>query len=136
MLLARRFRMSRFHRHKRIHLKIKDPFQYLIQLLLLLVLYFISTYNYLLFHGLAEVYSIIIAFGIFIVGWNCRKLLDNQYLLFLGIAYLFIAMLDLLHTFSYKGMGIRSRNTSGSALKRNSAIASVRIVRKSSMALT
>lgn len=30
----------------------------------------------------------------------------NQYLLFIGIAYLFIAFLDLLHTLAYKGMPI------------------------------
>ncbi|MFH1491315.1 MAG: MASE3 domain-containing protein [Pseudomonadota bacterium] len=42
----------------------------------------------------------------FIVGWNCRKLLDNDYLLFLGIAYFFVAMTDLFHMLSYKGMGV------------------------------
>ncbi|UCB46301.1 MAG: histidine kinase [Spirochaetota bacterium] len=66
----------------------------------------ISVYNYLLFHGLAEIFSIVVAYGIFIISWNCRRNLDNDYLLFLGIAYLFVGNIDLLHTLSYKGMGV------------------------------
>ncbi len=56
-------------------------------------LYIISRPNYLLFHGLAEVFSIIMACGIFMVAWNSRDFMDNNYILFLGIAYLFIAVL-------------------------------------------
>lgn len=70
------------------------------------VLYLTSLYNYLLFHSLAEIFSIVVACGIFMVAWNSRRFLDNNYLLFLGIAYLFIAGLDLLHTFTYKGMNM------------------------------
>lgn len=69
-------------------------------------LYLSSIYNYLLFHSIAEIFSIIIACSIFIVAWNSRRFLDSHYLLFLGIAYLFIAALDLIHTLSYAGMGI------------------------------
>jgi len=69
-------------------------------------LYFTSLDSYLLFHTLAEMFSIVVAFGIFVIGWNSRGYINNNYLLFLAIAYLFIALLDLLHTLSYKGMGI------------------------------
>lgn len=69
-------------------------------------LYYMSRINYLLFHSLAEVYSIIIAAGIFMVAWNTRKHHENDGLIFLGIAYLFVAMIDLLHTLSYQGMQI------------------------------
>jgi PAS domain S-box-containing protein len=51
-------------------------------------------------------FSIVVAFGIFTIGWNSRYYIKSNYLLFLAIAYLFIAFLDLLHTMSYKGMGI------------------------------
>jgi diguanylate cyclase (GGDEF)-like protein/PAS domain S-box-containing protein len=74
--------------------------------LLLLGLYLTSLYNYLLFHSLAEIFSIVIAFSIFILAWNCRKIIDNDYLIFLGIAYLFIGFVDIIHTLSYTGMGI------------------------------
>jgi hypothetical protein len=73
---------------------------------ILLGLYLLSLYHYLLFHSIAELFSVIIACGIFIVAWNSRRFLDNNYLLFLGIAYLFIAGLDLVHTLGYKGMPI------------------------------
>jgi PAS domain S-box-containing protein len=69
-------------------------------------LYLTSLYNYLLFHSLAEIFSIVIAFSIFIVAWNSRRFLDNNYLLFVGIAYLFVASLDLVHTLAYTGMNI------------------------------
>lgn len=74
--------------------------------LVLFGLYLTSLYSYLLFHSLAEIFSIVIAFSIFVLAWNSRRFLDNGYLLFLGIAYLFIAGIDLVHTLAYKGMGV------------------------------
>ncbi len=71
-------------------------------------LYLTSLYSYLLFHSLAEIFSIIIACGIFMIAWNSRRFLDNRYLLFIGIAYLFVGGLDLVHTLAYKGMGVFS----------------------------
>ena len=73
---------------------------------ILIGLYFTSLYNYLLFHSLAEIFSIIIACSIFIITWNSRRFLDNNCLLFLGSAYLFVGGLDLLHLLAYKGMGV------------------------------
>lgn len=72
----------------------------------LIGLYLTSLYSYLLFHSLAEMFSIIIACGIFMVTWNSRRFLDNMYLLFIGIAYLFVAVLDIMHALSYKDMGV------------------------------
>jgi hypothetical protein len=69
------------------------------------VLSFASHFNYLLFHSLVELFSVVVAFGIFMLAWNSRDFLSNNYLLFLGIAYLFIGMFDLIHTLGYKGMG-------------------------------
>lgn len=66
----------------------------------------IANNNYLLFHTLAELFSIVIAFGIFVIGWNSRQYFKNNYLLFIGIAYLFVAFFDTLHTIAYKGMGV------------------------------
>jgi len=74
--------------------------------LLLSGLYLTSLYSYLLFHSLSEIFSIVVACGIFMIAWNSRQFLDNNYLLFIGIAYLFVGGLDLLHTLTYKGMGV------------------------------
>lgn len=71
-------------------------------------LFVISSDNYLLFHSVAELFSIVVAYGIFIIAWNCRRNLENHYLLLLGIAYFFVGSVDLLHTLAYKGMGVFS----------------------------
>jgi PAS domain S-box-containing protein len=73
---------------------------------ILAALYLSSLYSYLLFHSLAELFGVVVATGIFIVAWNSRRILQNNYLLFLGIAYLFIGCLDLVHTLAYSGMGV------------------------------
>ena len=86
---------------------IKDKYMaILIGVLILYGLYLTSLYSYLLFHSIAEIFSIVIACGIFMVAWNARKILDNKYLLFIGIAYLFVSLLDIVHTLAYKGMNI------------------------------
>ncbi|QNK64936.1 PAS domain S-box protein [Pedobacter sp. PAMC26386] len=64
--------------------------------------------NFLLFHTIVELSSIVIAFAVFIVTWNTRKMLDNNYLYFVGMAYVFIGTLDLLHTITYPGMNMIS----------------------------
>ncbi|MBB6479665.1 MASE3 domain-containing protein [Spirochaeta isovalerica] len=63
-------------------------------------------YSFLLFHSVVEFISILIAFSIFIIAWNTRGIAYSGYLVFLGIAYLFIGSLDLLHTLAYKGMNV------------------------------
>ncbi|MHB8841651.1 MAG: MASE3 domain-containing protein [Candidatus Aquicultor sp.] len=78
----------------------------IIGLLIVVGLYLASLYSYNLFHSLAELFSIIVAAGIFMIAWNSRRFLNNNYLLFIGIAYLFIGGVDLLHTLAYKDMGV------------------------------
>ena len=77
---------------------------------LLLFLFIVSRYNYLLFHTLAEFFSIAIAWSLFIVVWNSRHLAFNKAFIFIGIAYLFVGSIDLVHTISYKGMGVVSED--------------------------
>jgi PAS domain S-box-containing protein len=73
---------------------------------ILLGLYLSSFYSYLLFHSLIEIFTVAVACGVFMIAWNSRRLLENNYLLFIGIAYIFVAALDLLHALSYKNMGV------------------------------
>lgn len=84
----------------------KPVTQYFFLAVILIGLYVVSTSNYLLFHSLTELFSIVVGCSLFMIAWNARRFIQNQYLLFIGIAYLFIAFLDLLHTLSYKGMSI------------------------------
>jgi len=81
-----------------------SEFLFFIPVLFFLVI--ISTFNYLLFHSFIELFSVLVAWGIFIIAWNTRDISDNKYLAFVGIAYLFIGTLDLLHTLAYKNMGV------------------------------
>ena len=77
-----------------------------IGLIIGVVLYFLSTEHYLLFHSLIEVTSIMVAFTVFTIGWNSKKFTSTSFFLYLGVAYLFVGFIDLLHTLSYKGMGV------------------------------
>jgi len=79
---------------------------FLVYGLVLFGLYLTSLYSYLLLHSLVEIFSIVIGCSIFIVAWNSRKRMDNDFLLFLGTAYLFVSFIDLIHTLSYKGLEV------------------------------
>ena len=65
-----------------------------------------ARFNYLLFHCTAELFSIFVAVTIFLITINIWRLITNQYFLFIGIAYGFVAGLDTLHTLAFKGMGV------------------------------
>ena len=70
------------------------------------VLYAISTYNYLLFHGIAEIAAIAVAFAIFLIVWNTRRASPDTFFLIVGISFLFTGTIDLVHMLAYKGMGV------------------------------
>ena len=72
----------------------------------LLGLYLAKLYNYLLFHTVVEIFSVVVACGIFMIAWNTRRIMNNNYFLLVGIASLFVAGIDLLHTLAYKGMRV------------------------------
>ncbi len=79
-----------------------------IVLLSLLFLVHLATYyyNYLLFHMIVELFGIFIAITIANITINRLPYIENQYLRFIGISYLFVGLLELMHTLSYKGMPI------------------------------
>lgn len=72
----------------------------------LVALYVVSRDNYLLFHTLAEVFAVSVAFATFIITYNTRHFLENNYILLVGTAYLFVGAIDILHALSYRGMGV------------------------------
>ena len=88
------------------HLPSNKFFPAVLGLLVIAGLYASSRYSYLLFHSLVELFSILTAFVIFVLAWHTRRIQDNRYLLFIGIASLFVGLLELVHTLAYKGMGI------------------------------
>jgi len=72
----------------------------------LLLLALTSTYSYLLFHSIVEIFTIVISFSIFILVWNGKKSIDNAFFLVVGVGLLFAGGIDILHTLAYKGMGV------------------------------
>jgi len=84
----------------------KYLFPLIIGTLLFIGLYLTSLYSYLLFHIVAESFSIVIAFSLFMIAWNTRHWTKNDYVLFISIAFLFAGFIDFVHMLAYKGMGI------------------------------
>ena len=80
----------------------------LLGILSLAGLYATSRYNFLLFHCLAEAFSIVIAIAVFAVFWNTRGFLDNSVYLVIGFGCLFAGILDLITlTFESKLSSVR-----------------------------
>ena len=63
-------------------------------------------WNYLFFHILAEFFSVVIGFMIFVIAFNTKKYIKYRYFLLMGIGFLFVASIDLLHTIAYRGMNV------------------------------
>ena len=69
----------------------------LIGLGILAGLFVISTQNLLLFHTVSRLISVVIAGGIFMFAWNSRRFLETGYLFILGVAYLFVGLIEITH---------------------------------------
>ncbi len=76
----------------------------LLSVSILAAIYLTSLYNQLLFFIVVELCSIVVCFCIFIVAWHSRSYADNRYFTFLGIAFIFIGILELFHTMTFEGM--------------------------------
>ncbi len=69
-----------------------------------IILIYFSFYNYLIFHTIIEIFTIVIGYSIMIIAFNTYSISQNSYFNFLGIAYAFVGSIDLVHVFTYKGM--------------------------------
>ena len=54
-------------------------------------------------HTLAEMFSVVVACSVFMLTWNAREFIDNHYFIFLGIACLFVGVIDCLHAILFGG---------------------------------
>ncbi|MFN3479839.1 MAG: MASE3 domain-containing protein [Thermodesulfovibrionales bacterium] len=84
----------------------KRLFPVLLLLSIAVGLYISSLYSYLLFHSLAELFSVSIAFSIFILAWNSRRFFQNRFLQIIAVGYSFSGIIDLIHTLAYKGISV------------------------------
>ncbi|MBJ6752049.1 MASE3 domain-containing protein [Geomonas anaerohicana] len=65
-----------------------------------------TLYSYVFFHCLVELITIAIAFTLLSICWHTSRFLTGGYLKLVGVGYGLTAVMDLLHTLSYKGMGV------------------------------
>jgi two-component system, LuxR family, sensor kinase FixL len=63
-------------------------------------------FNTLTFHAIAELFTVIIAFSAFIIVLNTYNISQNSYLTFLGIAFGFVSLFELIHLLTYAGIDI------------------------------
>jgi hypothetical protein len=75
-------------------------------IIIIVSLYIVSLKNYLLFHILAELFSVLVAYIVFLIIWKSKGFISNRYLIFVGTAYFFTGSFDLLHTLALRGMGV------------------------------
>jgi len=66
----------------------------------------VSRQNYLLFHSLAEIGAVAVAWSVFLITWNARRLKTPPGFVLLGVGYMLVGGVDLLHTLAYEGMGV------------------------------
>ncbi|MGA1874508.1 MAG: MASE3 domain-containing protein, partial [bacterium] len=73
--------------------------------LILSGLYVAGLFIDLPFHSLTQLFGVLVAGGIFMMTWNSRRFQDNGCFLFLGMAYLFVGIFDLVHVLAYLHIG-------------------------------
>ncbi|WP_041075489.1 sensor domain-containing diguanylate cyclase [Thermotoga caldifontis] len=71
-----------------------------------IALLFVARKNYLLYHSIIEFFAIFTGLSISLVSFATRGFNQNRIFMKFGIVYLFVPIVDFLHTLAYKGMGV------------------------------
>ena len=79
---------------------------WLIPCVMAIFLVVVSRYNFILFHTLAELFAIIVAMLMSVVAWQMYPFTRNNFLIYLGCGYFWVAVLDLVHTLLFEGMNV------------------------------
>ncbi len=91
---------------KPIHLKKETIIESWLFIVFLLFLIVTRSSYHLLFHTSAEFFACIVSFGLFFIALNTNSMNENNFIVFLGIGYFFIGIVDMLHIFTYSGVSI------------------------------
>ncbi len=73
-------------------------------------LFVVASFNYMLFHSLAELFSVVVAFAAFVLVAGASQRIQTPSIVILGVSFLCIGFFDLLHTLAYQGMGVFDRD--------------------------
>lgn len=68
--------------------------------------------NFHIYHFAVEIFAAVISFCIFIVALNTYPISQNDFFMTLGIGYVCVGVLDLLHTFSYSDLNVFANSSS------------------------
>ena len=98
--------MSSISSHQQEERFVLSGFSWLIPIGLSVLLIITSQFNFLLFHTLAELFAIIVAVLMCVVAWQMYPFTRNNYLMYLGVGYFWIGVLDMAHAISFKGMSV------------------------------
>ncbi|MBM9578134.1 histidine kinase [Leptospira sp. 201903070] len=77
---------------------------FIIQSLPSLLHYDVTTPVYLVFHNIAEVFSITVSISIFGLGWFTYKRTRDYHSLFIAVSFLTVGLIDFMHALAYSGM--------------------------------
>jgi PAS domain S-box-containing protein len=72
----------------------------------IVALHLVGQANYVLFHSLVEMSRVVVLFGVFVLAWHSRRWSNETYIVFIGIAFLAVGFLELMHALAYQGMGV------------------------------
>lgn len=76
---------------------------------------FAASFNYLFFHSLAEIFSIVVAFTAMVVATTSARFSRNHFIVFVSIAIGWSGAIDLLHTLAFKGMHLLADDSANPA---------------------
>ncbi|MCR6631570.1 MAG: PAS domain-containing protein [Magnetospirillum sp.] len=62
--------------------------------------------NFLLFHTISELFSVVVSFSAAVVAWYSRDWTGRNFLFLLGLSCLFVGVIDAFHIIAYKGINI------------------------------
>lgn len=63
-------------------------------------------FNFLVFHFFSEFFAVFVALCIGLIAYYTYNFTKNDYLLYIGLGYIGIGLLDLLHTLTFPGMDL------------------------------
>ena len=97
-------------RIKEIYIKEGKLIELFLFVIFLAFLILIRTSYHLLFHTAAEFYVCLVSFGLFFLAFYSTGIKSNNFIVFLGIGYFFISIIDMLHISIYPGVSVIFEN--------------------------
>jgi signal transduction histidine kinase len=88
-----------------------DRYTLSLGLVLMAGLLWVAVQDYLVFHAIIEIITVVATWGVFVTAWNSRYIVRNSYISFVGHAFFFVGLVDLLHVLSYNNISSFSYDT-------------------------